>query len=210
MTRLVLTLAAALALTSHAPAQDRRPVRLIAEAEDFTVTARGWTVTPYRDNYYVGTFAITFLSRMGCLSAPDEMDAGRKAVAEQAVTIPYDDTFELLVRYEQPYDFAAEFTVEVEQGGKVVATFPCGRLHQPKIWAFTAAKPTAMERYSWSGTDNIVWQQPGRVKLAAGLAKLRLIAAEQKDGDKPRANIAKRNIDVVCLTNDKAGIEAQK
>src|SRR5262249_2528140 len=60
------------------------------------------------------------------------------------------------------------------------------------------------------GTDNIVWQQPGSVKLAAGAAKLRLIATEQKDGDKPRVNAAKRNVDVICLTNDKAGMEAQK
>jgi hypothetical protein len=210
MTRVFLALGSLLALSAPALAQDRKPVRLIAEAEDFTVTSPGWKVIPYRDNYYAGTFAITFLSRMGCLSAEDEIAAGRKAVAEQVVTIPYDDTFELLVRYEQPYDFAAEFTVAVEQNGKEVASFPCGRLDQPKIWAFTGAKPTAMERYSWSGTDNIVWQQPGSVKLAAGEAKLRLIATEQADGDKPRVNIARRNIDVVCLTNDKAGIEAQK
>ena len=68
---------------------------------------------PYRENYYAGTFAVTFLSRMACLSAPDEIAPGRKAVAEQTVTIPYEDTFEVMVRYEQPFQFAAEFTVEV-------------------------------------------------------------------------------------------------
>jgi hypothetical protein len=209
MTRLLLSLVALAALAPVAPAQDKKPVRLIAEAEDFTVRS-GWKVMPYRDNYYASTFAITFLSRMGCLSAPDEIDAGKKAVAEQTITVPYEDTYELLARYEQPFQFACEFTVEVEQGGKVVATFPCGRLDQPKIWALNGHKRVAMERYGWSGTDNIVWQNPGTVKLAAGTAKLRLIAEEQKDGDKPRVNIAKRNVDVICLTNDKAGMEAQK
>jgi hypothetical protein len=210
MTRLAIPLVALLAISPPAPAQDKKPVRLFAEAEDFTVTSPGWKVTPYRDNYYACTFAITFLSRMGCLSAPDEMPPGKKAVAEQAITIPYDDTFELLVRYEQPFQFACEFTVEVEQGGKVVASFPCGRLDQPKIWPLNGHKRVAMHRFEWSGTDNIVWQHPGSVKLAGGPAKLRLIATEQKDGDKPRANAAKRNVDVICLTNDKAGMEAQK
>ncbi len=147
---------------------------------------------------------------MGCLSAPDEMAAGAKAVAEQTINVPYEDTYELLARYEQPYAFAAEFTVEVEQNGKVVASFPCGRLTDPKIWAFNNHERTPMERYTWSGTDNIVWQNPGNVKLAAGTAKLRLVATQMKDGDKPRVNIAKRNVDVICLTNDKAGMEAQK
>ncbi len=209
MTRFPL-LILALVFVSPAGAQEKKPVRLIAEAEDFTVTAPGWKVIPFRDNYYACTFAVAFLSRMGCLSAPDEIAPGKKAVAEQAINIPYDDTFELLVRYEQPFQFACEFTVEVEQAGKVVASFPCGRLDQPKIWGLNGHKRVAMHRYEWSGTDNIVWQQPGTVKLAGGAAKLRLIAAEQKDGDKPRINIANRNIDCVCLTNDKTGMEAQK
>ncbi|MCI0699553.1 MAG: hypothetical protein L0241_00510 [Planctomycetia bacterium] len=211
MTRLLLLpLVALVALTPSAFAQEKKPVRLFAEAEDFTVTSPGWKVVPSRSNYFAGTFAITFLSRMACLSAPDEIAEGKKAVAEQVVTIPYEDTFEVMVRYEQPLQFACEFTIEVEQNGKVVGSFPCGRLTDPKIWAFNDHKRVPMERYNWSGTDNIVWQQPGRVKLAPGVAKLRLIATQQKDGEKPRVNIAKRNIDVICLTNDKAGIEAQK
>ena len=171
MTRLLLVVALlALAAPSQLPAQEKKPVRLFAEAEDFTVTSSGWKVLPYRDNYYAGTFAITFLSRMACLSAPEEMAPGRKAVAEQTVTIPYADTFELMVRYEQPFQFSAEFIVEVEQSGTVVASFPCGRLTDPKIWAFNEHKRVPMERYSWGGTDNIVWQAPGSVKLAGGSA----------------------------------------
>ncbi|MFM8273610.1 MAG: hypothetical protein ACKODX_14970 [Gemmata sp.] len=176
MTRLLFAPLALLALALPAGAQDKKPVRIFAEAEDFTVTS-GWKVLPYRENYYASTFAITFLSRMACLSAPGEIEPGKKAVAEQVVTVPYEDTFEVKVRYEQPYGFAAEFTIEVEQGGKVVATFPCGRLTDPKVWAFTDHKRVPMERYGWSGTDNIVWQEPGSVKLSAGPAKLRLVAA---------------------------------
>lgn len=209
MKNLLLSLLSLLVLTASGFGQERKPVRLFAEAEDFTVTAPGWKVLPFRDNYYAGTFAITFLSRMGCLSAGELAD-GQKAIAEQTITIPYADTYELLVRYEQPFQFSVEFTVEVEQGGKVVASFPCGRLDQPKIWAFNNHQRVPMERYSWSGTDNIVWQQPGNVPLAAGVAKLRLIATAQKDGDKPRINAAHRNVDVICLTNDTAGMEAQK
>ncbi len=210
MNRVLLSLVAVVAFAVPASAQEKKPVRLFAEAEDFTVASRGWKVMPYRDNYYAGTFALTFLSRMGCLSAPGEMDAGKKATAEQTINVPYEDTYELLARYEQPFQFACEFTVEVEQGGKVIASFPCGRLDQPKIWGLNGHKRVAMHRYEWSGTDNIVWQNPGSVKLAAGPAKLRLIATEQKDGDKPRVNAANRNVDVICLTNDKAGMEAQK
>ena len=56
---------------------------------------------------------------------------------------------------------------EVEQAGKVVARFPCGRLTDPRIWAFNDHKRVPFERYGWSGTDNIVWQHPGAVKLDA-------------------------------------------
>src|SRR5262245_5449393 len=123
--RQVLSLLSFALLATPVAAQDRLPVRLFVEAEDFDVKS-GWRVMPYRDNYYAGTFAITFLSRMACLGAPEQLT--KKAIAEKVVNIPYADTFELLARYEQPFQFAVEFTVEVEQGGKVIASFPCGRL----------------------------------------------------------------------------------
>jgi hypothetical protein len=206
---LLLALAALVAVGSAAQAQDKVPVRLFAEAEDFEVKS-GWRVMPYRDNYYACTFAVTFLSRMACLGAPEQFDEGKKAVAEKVVNIPHADTYELLARYEQPFQFACEFTVEVEQGGKVVAALACGKLDDPKIWGLNGHKRVAMERYSWSGTDNIVWQNPGSVKLNAGPATLRLVATAQKDGDKERENAARRHVDVICLTNDRAGMEAQK
>jgi len=210
MNRMLYSMVLLAVVVPVAPAQDKKPVRLFAEAEDFTIRSPGWKVVPYRENYYAGTFAITFLSRMACLGAPEQIDPGKTAVAEQVVTIPYADAYELLVRYEQPFQFAAEFTVEIEQGGQVVATFPCGRLSDPKIWAFNGHQRVPMWRYEWSGTDNIVWQHPGTVKLAAGPATLRLIAAAQMDGDRQREKAARRHVDVICLTNDKAGMEAQK
>ena len=146
MTRLALALLA-LALAVPAVAQDKKPVRLIAEAEDFAVKSPGWKVVPYRENYYCGTFAVTFLSRMGCLGAAEQLD--KPAVAEQVVQIPYDDTFDVMARYEQPFQFAAEFTVEVEQGGKVVASFPCGRLADPKIWGLNGHKRVVGQSRTW-------------------------------------------------------------
>ena len=87
-----------------------KPVRLIAEAEDFAVKS-GWQVTPYRENYFASTFAVTFLSRMGCLTAAEQGSAS----AEQVVEIPAADEYQVLARYEQPYNFSCEFTIEIEQ-----------------------------------------------------------------------------------------------
>jgi len=205
--KLLLSLLAVLATLSPGLAQPK-PVRLIAEAEDFTPKDDGWAVVPYRENYFASTFAVTFLSRMAALGAPAQLNA--PAVAEQKIEVPVTDEFQILVRYEQPYQYAVEFTVEVEQNGKVLASHLCGRLQDPKIWPLNGRQRVPMERFWWGGTDNIVWQQPGAVKLAAGPATLRLIAREQLNGGKPRVNAGRRSIDVVCLTNDLAGIEAQK
>ncbi len=209
MRRTLLAFTFFLALAPASNAQEKLPVRLFAEAEDFAVKSPGWSVLPNRDAYFSCTFAVTFHSRMACLGAPEQLPAGKKAVAEKIVQIPYADTFDVMARYEQPFQFSCEFTVEVEQNGKVVASLPFGRLSDPKIWGLNGHKRVPMERYSWSGTDNIVWQQPGTVKLAAGPATLRLIATGQMEGKDERPNAARRHVDVVCLTNDKAGAAAQ-
>ncbi len=188
----------------------RPAVRLFAEAEDFTARGEGWSVMPFRENYFASTFAISFLSRMGCLSAPEQMPADRAAVAEQQIEVPVADTYEVLARFEQPFQFACEFTVEIEQGGNVVFSQVFGRLEDPKIWAFNRHVQKPMERYWWGGTDNIVWQHPGAAALAAGPATIRLIAGPQMDGDKVRVNAARRHVDLVMLTNDRDGMEAQK
>ena len=202
-----LTIAAAVALAQQAaPA----PVRLIAEAEDFKVEKGAWRTVPYGENYFAATFAITFLSRMACLGAPEQVEKGEEAVAVQAVEIPYEGDFHVMARYEQPYNFSVEFTIEIQQGGKPVFQQVFGRLQDPKIWALNNHQRVPMERFGWGGTDNIVWQQMGPARLARGPATIRLIAGPQMDGEKPRLLAARRNVDVICLTNDLAGIEAQK
>jgi hypothetical protein len=190
-----------------------KPIRLIAEAEDFTVVKDGWSVVPYRENYFASTFALTFLSRMACLGAPEQMKKGKEAVAEQTVTIPRAGEFEVLSRYEQPYDFSAEFRVEIVQKGKTVYQDTFGRMTDPKIWGCSGdenARRKPMQRFFWGATDNIVWQEKGTVKLAAGEAVIRLVAASQMEGKTPRAQAARRNVDLICLTDDKAGREAQR
>ncbi len=193
---------------SHTSAQEAaKPIRLIAEAEDFTVEKGEWKVVPYKENYYASTFAITFLSRMACLGAPEQTKD--LAIATQKISVPAAGEFHVLARYEQPIDFSVEFTLEIEQAGKISYKKNFGRLEDPKIWALNGHKRVAMERYWWGGTDNIVWQQGETVKLAKGPATLRLVAGPQLDGGKPRLNAARRNIDVICLTNDLDGMTAQ-
>ncbi len=193
--------------TSVAMGQEK-PIRLLAEAEDFTVEKGAWKVVPYKENYYASTFAITFLSRMGCLGAPEQVK--EDAIATQKIVLPAAGEFHVLARFEQPVDFSVEFTLEIEQAGKIAYKKLFGKLEDPKIWALNGNKRVAMERYWWGGTDNIVWQQGEPVKLAQGPATLRLLAGPQLDAGKPRINAARRNIDVICLTNDLEGMAAQK
>lgn len=196
--------------TARSQTPARKPIRLIAEAEDFTIVKGPWKRVPYRENYYASTFAITFLSRMACLGAPEQVVKGQEAIATQAIDVPEAGDFHVLARFEQPIDFAVEFTIEVEQNGRSVYRQLFGKLTDPKIWALNGHKRVPMERYWWGGTDNVVWQQKGSVKLAKGPAALRLIAGPQYDGGKPRAMAARRHVDVICLTNDDAGLAAQK
>ena len=95
-----------------------KPIRLMAEAEDFKISG-GWGIVPYRENYFASTFAVTFLSRMACLGASAQLK--EEAVAEQVVNIPRDGTYRVMVRYEQPYNFSCEFTMEVKQGSRMVS-----------------------------------------------------------------------------------------
>ncbi len=213
MTKGILALAAVFAMSAGAACAappGSLPVRVFAEAEDFTVKDAGWQPVPYRENYFASTFAITFLSRMACLGAPEQMPDGRTAIAEQQVEIPYADEYQVLARYEQPFGFAAEFTVEIEQNGAIAFRGACGRLQDAKIWALNRHQRVPMERFWWGGTDNIVWQNPGAVRLAPGPARIRLLAGPQTDGATPRRNAARRNVDIVCLTNDKDGLAAQQ
>jgi len=203
----IVLVAWALVLVSAAAGD--KPVRLVAEAEDFSVQ-RGWSVVPYGENYFASTFAITFLSRQACLGAPEQAQTGEEAVASQEVDIPADDSYRVLARYEQPYGFTAEFTVEILQGKRTVFRRIFGRPKSAKYWAFQKGRLAAMKRWAWGGGDNIVWEASGDVALARGKATIRLIAGPQLDQGKPRTMAARRHVDVICVTNDRAGFAAQE
>src|SRR5438105_280929 len=74
--------------SAQAQSPDKRPIRLLAEAEDFNVEKGQWEVVPFRENYYAATFAISFLSRMACLGAPAQVE--QDAIASQKIDVPDD------------------------------------------------------------------------------------------------------------------------
>jgi hypothetical protein len=184
-----------------------KPVRLMAEAEDFEVVTGEWEELPYRENYFASTFAITFLSRMGALSAPPQVE--KPAVAEMNIQLPYSGAFDVFARYEQPFEFSVEFTIQIEQNEEVVFDKKFGKISDERIWALSstpAKRYTPMRRFWWGATDNIAWQKaPNQVELKKGPAVIRLIANKQLC-----TRAAKRNVDIVMLTNDKKGIQEQK
>jgi Beta-galactosidase trimerisation domain len=200
----LLAIMMAAAVPYRVRGQEERPVRMLLEAEDFAIE-RGWKVVPYGENYFASTFAITFLSRQTCLGAPEQ--AGPEALATLDVDVPVSDSFQLLARYEQPYQFSVEFDLEIVQDGKAVRR-AFGRPGSLKYWAFQKGKTSAMQWWFWGGGDNIVWQKVEPVKLNKGKATLRLIAGKQLDAGKPRALAARRHVDVICLTNDVKGLAA--
>lgn len=190
------------------PLRGPKAVRLVAEAEDFKVESGSWSVLPYPRNYFASTFAVTFLSRMACLSAPAQ-PAG-DAVASQRVSVPEDGEYRVFARYEAPYNFSAEFTLEIEQAGRPVLTQVYGRLSDVKIWGLAEPRREPMKRFWWGASENIAWQEAGPVRLKRGDATLRLRAGPQRDAAGARAAAAERHVDAIVLTNDGAGIEAQK
>lgn len=185
------------------------PARIVAEAEDFTVQS-GWRTIPFRRNYFSSTFAITFLSRQACLGMANQTEPDRPAVATQVVHVPHDGRYQVLTRYEQPYNFSVEFAVEVIQNDKTVSSSEMGRLDSQRFWAFSKGSTTPMKWWFWGGGDNIVWEIGAAADLKAGPATIRLVAGPQMDGPKPRAMAAERHIDVVVLTDDSENLEKQK
>jgi hypothetical protein len=181
--------------------QGVEPVRLFIEAEDFKPVEGDWQVKDFGTNYYANTFAICFLSRQRYLGAPEQ---GVASVAEKTIDVPRDGTFELWARYEQPYNYAVEFDVEILQAGKVVFQRGYGRLDAPKLWPFKEGlKPQVL--WQWGPTDNIVWEgRDSKLELKQGQATLRL-----KKGPQKATQAARRNVDVFVLTDDKEGIERQ-
>jgi hypothetical protein len=195
---LLLTL---LTLNTLPAGQAAPPLRLIVEAEDFQPTAGDWAAKDWGTNYYAATFAISFLSRGRYLSAPEQ---GAPSAAEKEIDVPRDGTFEVWARFEQPYNYAVEFDVEIRQGGQTVFQRGYGRLDAPKLWPFKKGlQPQVL--WEWGGTDNIVWEgKDTKAALKKGKATLVL-----KKGPQKAAQAARRNVDAILLTDDAAGVEKQ-
>lgn len=187
---------AALAASTTA-ALSGEPVYLFKEAESFQVVRGDWQAKPWGTNYYAATFANTFLSRQEYLGAPEQGDPS-EAVAQ--MNIPVADTYLVLVRYEACWSFQTRFGLRIEQEGKVVFDRMYGAIENPKIWAFTN-EPKPEVRFSWGPVENIVWEgHTNKVELQPGEARIVLY----KDAQPEPA--ARRNVDLVMLTNNEADI----
>jgi hypothetical protein len=171
---------------------------IVCEAEEFSVDAPGWQALPWGQNYYAATFANTFLSRKAFLGAPE---AGPRTVATIEVDVPAAGRYLALARYEAAYRFETQFRLTVEQGGRTLLDRVYGARANPKVWAFREGlKPEVA--WPWGAVENVVWEgTDAAVDLAAGRATITLIAEEQP------APAAKRNVDLVLLTPDAAGVE---
>lgn len=172
---------------------------IIAEAEEFQVAGKGgWQAKTWGENYFAATLANTFLSRKAFLGAPEQCETSTATID---VEVPKAGTYLALIRYEAVHRFETQFRLKIEQNGKTVLDRLYGARDNVKIWAFKE-KLKKEVAWSWGAVENVVWEgHDAAVQLAAGRAKLSLIAGPQK-GD-----AAKRNVDVVVLTSDTADIQ---
>jgi hypothetical protein len=172
---------------------------VIAEAEQFKIVSPGWEAKKWGTNYYAATIANTFLSRKAYLGAPEQCD---HTEATMEVTVPKAGTYLALVRYEAVYRFETQFRLRVTQGGKVKLDRLYGARDNVKIWAFKEGlKKEAV--WSWGPVENVVWEgHDAAVELEAGPATLTLVADHQ-----PGELAARRNVDLVMLTSDRAAVE---
>ena len=181
-----------------APVLPSNDTTVIAEAEEFQVTTPGWQAKPFGTNYYAATFANCFLSRQAYLGAPEQCEP---TAATIDVQIPKAGRYLALVRYEAAHRFETQFTLQVEQAGKVKLDRLYGALANVKIWAF-GKKLQKTVAWEWGAGENIVWEgHDALVELDAGKTKLTLRAGKQS-GD-----AARRNIDLVMLTSDEAQVK---
>lgn len=166
---------------------------LIFEAEDFRIGRGEWKRQKYGDNYYVGTFADTFLSRKAFLGAPEQCKASS---ASLRIDVPTAGRYFALVRYEAAYRFETRFRLVIEQNGNKKFDRVYGARENIKVWPFGKRLTNEVAWY-WGASENIVWEgHDAAVELEVGAAVLSLIAEGQPEP------AARRNIDVVMLTRD--------
>jgi len=184
--------------TSHAA----DPTYIFKEAEDFEVVKGDWEAKPWGTNYYAATFANSFLSRMAYLGSP-EQGVAAEAVAE--IDVPVADTYMVLARYEAAYRFETQFGIKIEQNGEVVFDTLYGARENPKVWFFYTKIEKKLHkeyRLPWGPVENIVWEGTEyKVNLQPGKARITLYKGEQPE------LAARRNVDIIMLTNDDKGIQ---
>ena len=166
---------------------------IVCEAEEFQVQRRGWQAKNWGTNYYAATFANTFLSRKAYLGAPEQCE---ETVATREAQVPTAGRYLALVRYEAAYRFETQFTLRIEQEGKVLLDRLYGARDNMKVWALGQRLKTEIA-WGWGAVENVVWEgHDTYVDLQPGKVKLTLIAGRQQ-GD-----AARRNVDLVLLTTD--------
>ena len=174
---------------------------ILCEAEEFSPEVAkpgGWKARPWGENYFVATFANSFLSRKGFLGAPEQC---AESTATIEVQVPKAGRYLALVRYEAVWRFETQFRLRIEQNGKRLFDRLYGARDNLKIWAFKEKLKKELA-WSWGAVENIVWEgHDAAVNLAAGRAKLTLVAGPQK------GNAARRNVDLVLLTSDEKQVK---
>jgi len=177
-----------------ASAQNTNGSMVVCEAEEYQVQKGGWRRQKYGENYYVGTFANTFLSRKAFLGAPEQC---KRSVAVYRATVPSAGRYLALVRYEAAYRFETRFRLIIEQNGITKLDRLYGARESIKIWPF-GKRLTNEVAWDWGASENIVWEgHDVEVDLEAGPAVLTLVAEEQPEP------AARRNVDVIILTSDR-------
>ena len=177
------------------PISDRT---IICEAEEFHVASPGWKAKKWGENYFVATFANSFLSRKAFLGAPEQCDTSTATITAK---VPKAGRYLALVRYESVYRFQTQFHLKIEQGGQVKLDRLYGARDNLKIWAF-GQKLKKDLAWDWGAVENIVWEgHDAFIDLAAGEVKLTLTAGTQPEPG------ARRNVDLVMLTSDLDGVK---
>ncbi len=170
------------------------------EAEEFQVVRGPWQAKSYGENFYVSTFAVTFLSRKAFLAAPPE---AQDAVAQIQFQVPKAGRYLVLVRYEAAYRFNTQFRVVIEQQDQVKLNRVYGSPQNVRIWPFFRRLQKDVT-WPWGANEQIVWEgHDVRVELQPGVATLRLEAVAQP---LPRTW---RHVDCVLLTTDEKEVQRQ-
>ncbi len=170
---------------------------LLVEAEEFTPHNEAFTAKAWGENYYAATFANSFLSRKAYLGANEQAE-GKATIR---VRVPKAGRYLVLVRYEAAYRFETQFSVRVEQQGKVALNRLYGARKNLKIWAFNQ-KLKDEHAWSWGASENIVWEgHNAYAQLKPGVATITLTT------DKQPKPAAKRNIDCLLLTTDEEQVK---